>query len=71
MQKEEFRNMLFESIDEEHHHEVEEWLEDAEKEFECIADATNWPIEQIRDFYKLIGLEISLGHEHENVYKPE
>ena len=71
MQKEEFRRMLFEAIDEEYHHEVEEWLENTEKEFERIGNATKWPIEKIRDFYKLIGAEIGIGQGHEDVHKPE
>ena len=50
MQKEEFRNMLLESVDEAYHPEVEVWLENAEKEFERIVEATNWPIAQIRGF---------------------
>lgn len=72
MQKEEFRNMLLESVDEAYHHEVEAWLENAEKEFERIAEATNWPIAQIRDFYKDIGLEIGSGARtgQENIDKP-
>lgn len=71
MQKEEFRNMLLEAIDEEHHQEVDEWLENAEKGFERIADATKWPIERIRGFYKLIGLEIGRRHAHRKVNKSE
>ena len=53
--------MLLESVDEAYHPEVEAWLENAEKEFEHIAEATNWPIAQIRDFYKDIGSEIGSG----------
>lgn len=44
MEKDEFRNMPLDAIDEDHHQGVEEWLENAEKRFECIADATNWQV---------------------------
>lgn len=65
--------MLLESVDEAYHHEVEAWLENAEKEFERIAEATGWPIAQIRDFYKGIGSEIGQGEREgkENIYKPK
>lgn len=60
MEKEEFRDMLLGAIDEAHHQKVEDWLTNAEKQFERIASATNWPIQKIRGFYRSIGLEISL-----------
>ncbi|RZF60251.1 hypothetical protein [Sphingobacterium corticibacterium] len=69
MEKEEFRNMLLDAIDEDHHHEVEAWLENAERGFERIADAMNWPVEQIRDFYKLIGFEIKVAQAQEDIGK--
>lgn len=71
MEKEEFRRMLLEAIDEEYHQEVNEWLDNAEKQFERIAKATQWPIERIRGFYQLIGFEIGLGQAHKNVNKSE
>lgn len=42
--------MLLEAIDEERHQDVDEWLDNAEKQFENIAKATNWSIERIRGF---------------------
>lgn len=60
MEKEELRNILIEAIDEEHHKKVDEWLDNAETQFEHIANATNWPIQKIRDFYRSIGFEIGL-----------
>ena len=55
--------MLLESVDEEYHQQVEAWVENAEREFERIAEATNWPIEQVRGFYKEIGSEIGRGRQ--------
>jgi len=66
MQKEEFRDMLLEIVDENHHQEVDEWLEGAEKEFERIAKATDWPIEKIRGFYRLFGIGMGLARSSEN-----
>ncbi|HLT87954.1 MAG TPA: hypothetical protein VKZ57_10205 [Sphingobacterium sp.] len=71
MEKEEFRSMLLEAIDGAYHDEVEEWLKNAERGFERIAEATKWPIERIRGFYKLIGTEIRLVQEREGIEKPE
>jgi len=71
MEKEEFRNILLDAIDEDHHQEVEEWLENAEKGFERIAKATNWPIERIRDFYKLIGFEIKVAQAQKDIGKQQ
>ncbi|MBD1422574.1 hypothetical protein [Sphingobacterium chuzhouense] len=60
MEREEFRDMLLGAIDEKYHQKVEEWLINAEKQFEKIADATNWPIGEIRGFYRPIVFEIGL-----------
>ena len=67
MEKEEFRDMLIEAIDEEHRQDVEEWLVNAEKQFEKIANATNWPIGEIRSFYRPIVFEIGL-RQGDHVY---
>lgn len=61
MEKEEFRDMLLGATDEKYHHEVYEWLDSAETQFEHIANATDWPIREIRGFYRSIGSEIRLG----------
>ncbi|RZF61469.1 hypothetical protein [Sphingobacterium corticibacterium] len=60
MEREEFRDMLLGTIDEKYHHEVYEWLDNAEEKFQQIANATDWPIREIRDFYRSIGSEIGL-----------
>lgn len=69
MQKEEFRDMLLGAIDEKYHHEVYDWLTNAEKQFERIANATNWPIREIRGFYRPIVFEIRLRQKDLSMYK--
>lgn len=58
--------ILSAAADEEQRKEAEEWLENAEEEFERMAKATNWPIERVRSCYNLFGIGLGLGHGNED-----
>lgn len=71
MTGQEFKDLILESVDEAHREEAVVWLEKIEKEFERIANATNWPIEKVRSCYGLFKIGMGLGQDGEFLEKSE
>lgn len=54
-------SISLEDIPKEHREEAIEWLKKLEAEFEVMSKATGWPIEKIREIYKLFGIRLGMG----------